>query len=554
MQALPAGTYSFQKIIQENMLYADKTEYIYKILKNKYNYCFLSRPRRFGKTLLLSTIQEFFAGDRELFKNLWIYSSDFDFIERPVIRFDMSYMKDDNKIDLSDNIIVDIMKFARIHNIGINHGKLSRAIEDLLIGLKKKYNQEVVILIDEYDYPISHFMSTNIDMANLNVEILHDFYTTLKKLYENIYLVFVTGVTKFAMTALASGANNYIDISLDQEFSGICGFTIEEFDLLFADYLTQTIRYLPDFNTLPLDEASKQLRQEIFNYYNGYNWMGKSKVLNPFSIICFFNKKIFDTYWYSTGQLKQLANIMQNQLWDTIHPELTDYLYSEIQNTEIGSLRIVPMLFHYGYLTIDSVITKKIPRNNGKTIKANYCTFKIPNDEVDLSFKNDIYQIIAGINNFNIDDDTKDIMSNALLHKDIKITTNLINSIFSTVVSYKQTFNEQFFQALLHIYLVGAQFNITSKQSSTKGRLDLLIDLNATIYIIIIKIKYIKYHEGHDESQKNFLMDEKCNEALEQIENQGYDQPEFKPKKIIKMALVVYGKGSVMVKFAPETT
>jgi hypothetical protein len=549
MRPLPAGTYSFRDIIQENMVYADKTEYIYKIFKNKYNYCFLSRPRRFGKTLLLSTIQELFSGDRELFKNLWIYSSDFDFITHPVIKFDMSYMEEKN-YDLIDNIFDDIKTLALIHNIDINNKKLGKALEELLVGLKNKYNKKVIILIDEYDFPISQFLSTNIDIAHQNIKILHDFYTTLKKLYENIHLVFVTGVTKFAMTALASGANNYIDISLDKEFSGICGFTVEEFDLLFSDHLKETINYLPEFEQLSLDEALLKLRYEIFNYYNGYNWLGQNKVLNPFSIICFFNKKVFDTYWYSTGQLKQLTNLMQEQLWTTIHPELTDYLQSEIQNTEIGSLSIIPMLFHFGYLTIDSVITKQIVHDKGQISKVNYYTFKIPNNEVDFSFKNDIYKIIADINNFIINEDTKINLSNAILKKDIKTLTKLIETVYSTLIYNKQMLNEQFFQAILHVYLIGAKFEVFSEQSSATGRLDLLIIINSNIYIII-EIKYIKYNEEDNEEQRNILMDEKCNETLEQIENKDYDQPYLiKAKEIIKMALVIYGKGKVMVKFA----
>jgi hypothetical protein len=554
MKELPIGTYSFRDIITKNKIYADKTEYIYKILKKDLNYCFLSRPRRFGKTLLLNTIQELFLGDRELFKNLWIYSSDYNFESHPVIKFDMSFSGESNNNILYEKIIAKILEIGNDNNIIIRTNELYGALSNLLVGLKNKYNAKVVILIDEYDYPISQYVSgdtkNNVEILNNNTKLLHDFYTYLKSLYESIHLVFVTGVTKFAMTALASGANNYIDISLNREFSGICGFTIEEFNLLFSDYLVKSIEYFPKFKDLPLDKAINKLRDKIFNYYDGYNWRGNSNILNPFSILNFFMNNEFATYWYSTGQLKQLKNIMQKQLWNTIHPELTDYLQSQIQITEFGSLNIVPLLFHYGYLTINSIITKEIKDNNGNTSEADFYSFKIPNNEVNFSFKNDILTIISDMNKFIINNDTKDKLSKILLNKDNKSLENLMESIYSSAIYYNQRLNEQFFQALFHIYLIGAKFEVLSEQPSAKGRLDLLIMLDSSIYIIF-EFKYISYDEKYDEEKINFLMNEKCNEALEQIENNGYEKPYLiKAKKIIKLGLTIYGKDKVMVKFA----
>jgi hypothetical protein len=529
---------------------------------------FLSRPRRFGKTLLLDTIQELFSGDRELFKNLWIYSSDYNFEAHPIIKFDMSFVEEINNDNLlSDIIMSKILEIANINNIQITSHKITEALSNLINKLNNKYNSKVVILIDEYDYPISQYISddtkNNMDILNTNLKLLHGFYTYLKSLFKSIHLVFVTGVTKFAMTALASGANNYIDISLNREFSGICGFTIEEFDLLFSDHLVETIKYFPKLKELPLDDAINQLRDKIFNYYDGYNWRGKSNILNPFSILNFFINNEFGTYWYSTGQLKQLKNFMQKQLWDTIHPELTDYLQSQVQITEINSLNTVPMLFHYGYLTINSIVAKEIKDINGNTYEENFYTFKIPNNEVNFSFKNDIFTIISDINNFIIYNDTKDKLSKVLLNKDVKNLENILESIYSTAIYYKQALNEQFFQALLHIYLIGAKFEVLSEQTNSNGRLDLLIILNSNIYIIL-EFKYISYYEKYDEEKKAILMNEKCNEekkailmnekcneALEQIEHNGYEKPYLiKAKEIIKLGLAIYGKGKVMVKFA----
>ncbi|MDR1040055.1 MAG: AAA family ATPase, partial [Deltaproteobacteria bacterium] len=219
----------FRKIIQGNYLYADKTKYIHKMI-TEYDCCFLSRPRRFGKTLLLDTLDELFQGNSELFEGLWIGApNEYDFERHPVLRFNMAYAKISTKKDLEDYIEYDLRDAAKIEGVEITSNSYDTMLRELLRGVNEKYKVGAVVLIDEYDAPVAWNIS-NRTLASDNCDVLHGFYTSLKKNINYIRFAFVTGITRFALTALDSGPNNFTDISLDPDFAGICGFTFPEID------------------------------------------------------------------------------------------------------------------------------------------------------------------------------------------------------------------------------------------------------------------------------------------------------------------------------------
>jgi hypothetical protein len=300
---LPLGNQTFAQIVDQNLLYADKTKYIYELVKSSKKNYFLSRPRRFGKTLLLHTISELFSGNRERFKGLWIDQSNFTFPKHPVLFLSLSQVSASPEI-LQKNIINDLSIIAKHAKLEVTGETPGTYLGNLIQALSEQYKAEVAVLIDEYDAPVTRNMS-NQNVAEANANVLHNFFAILKKPYvaPNIRFTFVTGITRYALTSMDSGANHLVDISLKPEYAGLCGFTIEEFDSYFADRLEVTLSKLKETGDIEFSASVDDLRSEILHWYDGYNWGGETRVLNPYSILNFFDKNQLDSYWIQSGRL-----------------------------------------------------------------------------------------------------------------------------------------------------------------------------------------------------------------------------------------------------------
>jgi hypothetical protein len=389
---LPLGDPIFKKIILNKQLYADKTEYIHEML-NVSKCCFLSRPRRFGKTLLLNTISELFQGDRELFKDLWIGTqSDYGFERHPVLKFNMAYRKISTPDELTGRLERDLKQMGVEHDVAITRDSYDEILEQLLKGLSKKHGVGAVILVDEYDAPVTkHIENRNLALACRDV--LHDFYTSIKTNIKYVRFAFVTGITRFALPPVDSGANNFKDISIDSRFAGICGFTRSEFEVLFEDRFEETLEGLKANGDLPPNADVCDLKAKILEWYDGYNWRGNERVFNPYSIINFFDEKHLDFYWSSQGWPSHLSVLIRENRLDFNQLGLAVYPKRQVTKSELSGVGLVPVLFHSGYLTIDKVI--KIPRL-AKNILAHEdaYTFTTPNSEVDIYLKTDIFRDI----------------------------------------------------------------------------------------------------------------------------------------------------------------
>ncbi|MDR2140178.1 MAG: AAA family ATPase, partial [Deltaproteobacteria bacterium] len=374
---------TFSEIISENMLYADKTEYIYNMVK-KCKVCFLCRPRRFGKSLLLSTIEALFLGQRELFKGLWIDSSGFAFETHPVIYLSMDYDKTSQPDLLEKLIMLDLNELGTSEGLSITDLSLGAALKQLVTGLYIKYNKsqstlaesspnlgtarKVVVLIDEYDAPIID----NLDqpaIAEANLATLHDFYRGFKKLDKFIRFVFVTGISQAARVALGQSSNNIVDISLMSEFAGICGFTLQDLDALFADRYEDTLSVLIEKDMMPPNSTVADLKAEILKWYDGYVFDGQTqfdetsldmatRVLNPFSIVNFFFYKSFSEYWLQSGPPTFLSKLIANDPDAFIFEEPLRDSEESLRSFIPGSVSPVPILFQTGYLTLNGVSWK----------------------------------------------------------------------------------------------------------------------------------------------------------------------------------------------------
>jgi hypothetical protein len=344
---LSLGARTFKSIITNNMTYVDKTKEILLMIKN-YDFCFLTRPRRFGKTLLLDTAREVFRGNGELFKDLEIFRLGYDFSEKhPVVKISVAYGASGYPGELRDSIIRDLHEAAEFHGVEIDPGIKSMDVgwylKDLATKLWERDKAGAVILIDECDGPLAGYIGTDTEAAEANRDILRDFYTALDAVAGQIRFTLVTGAAGFALNALDYSSNNYIDISLYPEFSGICGFTVSEFDRFFGDRLEGILLFLKGRD--PENWARRDvnaLRDQILAWYGGYDWNGPEKVLNPWSTLNFLDSQIFGGYWVPGGLPIHLDNLIRKRPMDFLMPRLDGYRFYNILNKYNSSLLCHP--------------------------------------------------------------------------------------------------------------------------------------------------------------------------------------------------------------------
>jgi hypothetical protein len=355
MKRLPIGIQTFRDVVDGDCVYADKTEYVHKILTERGAY-FLSRPRRFGKSLFVDTLREAFSGDSALFSGLYLSeSTDWAFDKYPVIRLDMSAVSSGSPDILERGLCIALDEVAFLENLQLPDYPAKERFSRLILSLEKKYGRKVVVLIDEYDKPILDNLM-DADTAQAMREVLRGFYSVLKSSGESIHLVFITGVSKFAQASIFSGLNNLRDITLSTEFANICGFVDSDLEVLFSEHIAD----LP--GDLYTEEGGKQLglsatslKDAIYEWYDGYSWDGKSHVFNPFSLLLFFKEKQFRNYWFASGTPKFLLDLITQRPEEYLIPDAFEMSLNGNDVIDIGRIPIVPLLFQTGYITVAEV-------------------------------------------------------------------------------------------------------------------------------------------------------------------------------------------------------
>jgi hypothetical protein len=367
MKTLPIGIQTFREIIEDGHIYIDKTESIYNLIRGP-KVVFLSRPRRFGKSLLVSTLKSLFLGHRDLFQGLWISaSSDYDFAPYPVILLDMSKPSSDSPEKLESDLASELKKIARKENLVIEPEASPGAfLSSLIEEMHNKYRKKVVVLIDEYESPIISQLH-NPDLSNANRMILRSFYGVLKGNDEYLRFIFVTGIIKVSQASIFSVFNHVTDISLYEKYANICGITIKEFE----DYLTGYLREaLPFFNKKDPKRPKmtiEELRLRILDWYDGYSWDGKTKALNPWSLFHFLDEKKFKNYWFGTGTPFFLINLIKNsKLSLSLFNKEVCSFSGDIEAVEIEEMEPISTMFQTGYLTIESIYG---PESSDYTLK-----------------------------------------------------------------------------------------------------------------------------------------------------------------------------------------
>lgn len=337
LRKLPIGIQTFEKIRTEEFLYVDKTEAIHRLLMAG-DYFFLSRPRRSGKSLTLSTIKSIYMGQRDLFAGLWIADQwDWEKVH-PVIHISFSSIGY-RTLGLEAAIEAELRLLGEQLGVLLQEEGIDRILRELIRKLAD--NGKVVLLIDEYDKPIIDYLD-DIEQAKLNQSILKTFYSVIKDSDSYIEFLLITGVSKFSKVSIFSDLNNLTDITLHRHFAALTGYTQVELEENFVPYMAEAESYLA------VDRA--ELLAQLRHWYNGYSWDGRTYVYNPFSILSFFQQSEFRNFWFETGTPTFLLKLIREQ-WLY---KLDDLTVSEhtLTSYDIEALQAVPILFQTGYLTI----------------------------------------------------------------------------------------------------------------------------------------------------------------------------------------------------------
>lgn len=479
LKKLPIGISTLEKIINGNFAYVDKTHIALDLIENGAGYYFLSRPRRFGKSLFLDTLKSIFKGKKELFKGLAIYDH-YDFKPHPIIKISFGgggY----RGVKALHQSIYEILRYNQ-KELGVTcESGLSSAgcLRELIYETHNKYQSTVVILIDEYDKPILDNIE-NPKIAKAVREELKDFYSVIKDNDEYIRFVFITGVSKFSKVSLFSGLNNLNDITLNPNYSTICGYTQADVETIFASHLEGQ-----DF-------------AKIKKWYNGYQWMGES-VYNPFDILLFIsNNYEYRNYWFSTATPTFLLKLIEK--CNYFLPKLESIKQDErmLNSFDVDFIDLEVLMWQTGYLTIEKT------RQIGDDILY-YLT--IPNHEVRTSLMIHIADYMSKISN---SISIKSSILEALYDKDISALEKHMKALFAAIAYNNFTGEklykyEGYYVSVFYAYLKSFGIELIAEDVTNKGRIDLTIKLpNIAVYIIEFKV------DGSD--------------ALKQIRNQGYHE------------------------------
>ena len=461
MQELPIGIQTFSDIIQNDYLYVDKTEKIFDLVKNPKGVYFLSRPRRFGKSLLISTLNEIFEGEKELFKDLWIHKTDYAWEKHPIVRIDFSKKKTENKDDLKCFILHQLKNIAGNYGISLDRDQYDEAFDELLTKLSGI--NKVVVLIDEYDKPIID-NTDNIDLAVELREILKGFYTIIKACDEHIRFVLLTGVSKFSKAGVFSGLNNLKDISMDTRYSSLLGITGQEMETCFKEHI--------DRFAATEDVSNAELIEKITYWYNGFCFSGTcEKVFNPFSMLLLFDNARFSNYWFESATPSFLIKLIKEKSFDIKKMQDLEVREENLSTYEIEDLALVPLLFQTGYLTI-------------KGYDDEFMTYRLgyPNFEVENSFQ------YALLRSYSYAETNGYLVSliRALRNDDFETFFDTLRIFFADIPYDLHIKKEKYYQTVFYLIFSLIGLKVEAEVKTNKGRIDAVI-IDKDVYLFEFK-------------------------------------------------------------------
>ena len=500
----PIGIQTFSEIRNNDFLYIDKTKYIYEIT-HPGKYVFLSRPRRFGKSLLTSTFDSYFRGYKDLFKGLAIEKLEKDWTEYPVLHFDLSDIKKGTVEDFEENVNSSLASMEEEFGIAKTSDSPGTRLKDLVERIYKKNGKQVVLLIDEYDAPLLTVLHDPERLETMRTE-LQSFYSPIKKLDPYLRFVFITGITKFSQLSIFSQLNNLNNISMLPQYAAMCGITIKELEDNFQEgigVLAEKYHY-----------SHQQVVNKLLYHYDGYHFSEDSEgVLNPFSLLSAMNNRKFDNYWFSTGTPTFLVNMLKH-----FHTDITKIDGSEAWATDFDQptenmQSVLSLFYQSGYITI-----------KGYDPIMQFYTLGFPNEEVKVGMMRILIPYYVHTGNVEASHAVAQ-MYLALRKDDMDGCLKAMQEFLTTIPYQENTLKdapttEGHFTAMLYVMFSLLNVYVYSQVRNAKGRLDILIETDTTIYVMELKL------------------DGDLDKALRQIDEKDYTIPyQSDGRKVVKVAI-----------------
>ncbi|MBO7567962.1 MAG: AAA family ATPase [Bacteroidales bacterium] len=499
----PVDTQTFSTIVEGNYVYVDKTDLVYK-MTHDYRYVFLSRPRRFGKSLLCSTLDEYFSGNRDLFKGLKIDGLEKDWTQYPVLHIDFSNDKSNDLKSIKTTISDKLTEYENTFGIKEIAYNFNLRLSKIVRTAYEQFNNHVAIIIDEYDA----YMLNAINNDTLQDEIrtqMSDLFSPLKQLEPYIRFVFITGITKFSQMSIFSTLNNLQDISLMAEFETICGISHDE----MMTVLKPDIQNFAEKNGYSFEDTVRYFKAK----YDGYNFSPKMcGVFNPFSVIKALNDKQLNDYWFNSGTpsaLLKLINKFDLQMEDFDGVECSASRFNQPVEKVTD---LVPFLFQSGYLTI-----KNYKSVNYGIVPTSVYTLGYPNDEVRAALADSLFK-----NYYKIDDTMplRNAYFDFYVNDDIDKFIKALQKFFRKFPFSLNNMNEKHYHSILYTVLTSFSADILANQETALGKSDLILKMPKTVYVI--ELKY----------------DRSLDSAADQIDDRDYVSAVLDSnKRIVKLAI-----------------
>ena len=504
MANYPIGIQTFSEIRNNDYLYVDKTKYIYEVT-HPGKYVFLSRPRRFGKSLLTSTFDAYFSGRKDLFKGLAIEQLEKEWKQYPVLHFDLSDIKKGTIEDFEDSVNSSLASMEETYGVVKTADNLATRFKELVECIYKRTGKQVVVLIDEYDAPLLTVLHDPERLEKMRTA-LQSFYSPIKKLDPYLRFVFITGITKFSQLSIFSQLNNLKNISMKPQYAAICGITQKELE----DNFQEGIRALGEENEM----TSEQVLAKLARTYDGYHFAHKSPgVYNPFSLLSAMDNCDFDNYWFSTGTPTFLVNMLKHFHADITKIDGSEAFATDFDQPTENMQSILPLFYQSGYITIKSY----------DPIIDRY-TLGYPNEEVKVGLMRILVPYYVHTNTLEAGNAV--VQMYLALRKDDMDGCLKAMQEFLTTISYQENTlkdaptTEGHFTAMLYVMFSLLNVYVESQVRNAKGRLDILIKTDTSIYVMELK------------------MNGDLDKALQQIDEKDYTIPyQSDGRKVVKVAI-----------------
>ena len=500
----PIGIQTFETIRSNDYLYVDKTKYIYEAT-HPGRYVFLSRPRRFGKSLLTSTLDAYFSGRKDLFKGLAIEELEKEWKQYPVLHFSLASAKRGTVQDLEDIITMQLEDAESKYGIPQSETNITKRFTRLVKDIYEKTGTQVVVLIDEYDAPMLTVLHDSERLEQMRTE-LQAFYSPLKDLDPYLRFVFITGITKFSQLSIFSQLNNLNNISMLPQYAAMCGITIKELEDNFQEgigLLAEKYHY-----------SHQQVIDKLLYHYDGYHFSEDSEgVLNPFSLLSAMNNRKFDNYWFSTGTPTFLVNMLKHFRTDITKIDGSEAWATDFDQPTENMQSILPLFYQSGYITI-----------KGYDPIMQFYTLGFPNEEVKVGLMRILIPYYVHTNNVEASH-AVGRMYQALRKDDMDSCLKAMQEFLTTIPYQENTLKdapttEGHFTAMLYVMFSLLNVYVFSQVRNAKGRLDILIETDTTIYVMELKL------------------DGDLDKALRQIDEKNYTIPyQSDGRKVVKVAI-----------------